>query len=142
MAVTKVLNVVSSLVATLLFAMRGMIDWKLGAILSLAAFTGALVGAVFARRMSNLWLRRVFLGAVVILAAKMLLFDVDWKSYWPPSRAISAKAETVSSTVSSDIHTHSKSGAIRMHHARLLPDQSLAETDKSFKSQISPTMTG
>jgi uncharacterized protein len=96
MAVTKVLNVFSSLVATLLFAMRGMIDWKLGAILSLAAFTGALVGAVFARRMSNLWLRRVFLGAVVILAAKMLLFDVDWKSYWPPSRVISAKAETVS----------------------------------------------
>jgi uncharacterized membrane protein YfcA len=92
MAVTKVLNVVSSLVATLLFAMRGMIDWKLGAILSLAAFTGALVGAVFARRMSNLWLRRVFLGAVVILAGKMLLFDVDWKSYWPPSRAISAKS--------------------------------------------------
>jgi uncharacterized protein len=50
LAVTKVLNVFSSLVATSLFALRGMIDWKLGAILSLAAFSGALVGALFARK--------------------------------------------------------------------------------------------
>ena len=43
-----------------------------------------------------------------------------------------------SSTVSSDIHTHSKSGAIRMHHARLLPDQSLAESDEEFQIADQP----
>jgi predicted dehydrogenase len=36
------------------------------------------------------------------------------------------------STVSSDIHTHSKASAIRMHHAQLRPDQSLAESDEEF----------
>ena len=42
------------------------------------------------------------------------------------------------SAVSSDIHTHSKSGAIRMHHARLLPDQSLAESDEEFQIADQP----
>src|SRR4029077_17564967 len=42
------------------------------------------------------------------------------------------------STVSSDIHTHAKSGAIRMHHARLLPDQSLAESDEEFQIDNRP----
>jgi hypothetical protein len=34
--------------------------------------------------MSNLWRRSVFLGAILILAAKMLLFGVDWKSLLAP----------------------------------------------------------
>jgi len=42
------------------------------------------------------------------------------------------------STVSSDIHTHAKSGAIRLHHARLLPDQSLAESDEEFQIADQP----
>jgi hypothetical protein len=42
------------------------------------------------------------------------------------------------SAVSSDIHTHAKSGAIRVHHARLLPDQSLAESDEEFHIDNQP----
>jgi uncharacterized protein len=69
----KVLNLFSSLVATTVFAVRGLIDWKLGMILGATSFTGALAGAAFARNLSNHTLRRIFLVAVLALAAKTLL---------------------------------------------------------------------
>jgi uncharacterized membrane protein YfcA len=75
-AVTKVLNILSSLVATAVFAHQGLIDWNLGLLLSLVSFAGAVVGAVLARRLSNLWLRRIFLTAVVALAFKLLFSGV------------------------------------------------------------------
>jgi predicted dehydrogenase len=37
------------------------------------------------------------------------------------------------SAISSEIETHSKAGAIRLHHATLRPDQSLAESDEEFR---------
>jgi uncharacterized protein len=77
-AVTKVLNLFSSLVATAVFAVRGLIDWKLGLILGAASFAGATAGAALARKLSNHTLRRVFLVAVLVLAAKTLLYDVNW----------------------------------------------------------------
>ena len=77
-ALTKVLNFFSSLVATLVFAQQGIIDWRLGLILSAASFAGALFGAVLARRMSNLLLRRIFVTAVILMALKTLILDVHW----------------------------------------------------------------
>ena len=74
-AVTKVLNFFSSLIATAIFAWQGIIDWKLGFLLSAVSFAGAVLGATFARRMSDLWLRRVFLTAVVVLTVKLFY---DW----------------------------------------------------------------
>jgi uncharacterized protein len=76
---TKLINIFSSLVATLLFLSRGLIDYRLGIILSVAMFLGASVGGRIVLKMSNVWLRRVFLTAVVILALKILLYDVQWK---------------------------------------------------------------
>lgn len=77
-AMTKVLNFVSSLVATAVFAARGLIDWKLGLILGLVSFAGAVIGASIARRLSDHILRRVFLTAVLVLAAKTVFIDVEW----------------------------------------------------------------
>jgi uncharacterized membrane protein YfcA len=77
-AVTKVLNFFSSSVAAAVFAGQGLIDWNLGLILSMAAFAGGLIGAALAQRTSNRWLRRIFLTAVIALAAKTLLYDVMW----------------------------------------------------------------
>ncbi len=77
-ALTKVLNLFSSVVATAVFAREGIIDWKLGVVLSAVSFAGAVVGAATAQRMSNMWLRRVFLAAVILLALKTLLLDVRW----------------------------------------------------------------
>jgi uncharacterized protein len=77
-AVTKVLNLFSSMVATVVFAASGLIDWKLGLILGAVSFVGAGIGAALARNMSNRLLRRLFLVAVLALAAKTLLYDVRW----------------------------------------------------------------
>jgi len=80
-AVTKVLNFFSSLVATAIFAGQGLIDWNLGIVLSAMAFAGGLVGAALAQKISNVWLRRIFLTAVIVLAGKTLLYDVVWTAF-------------------------------------------------------------
>ena len=72
---TKLVNVFSSSVATLIFLWRGLVDLRLGILLGVIMFVGALVGGRIASKLSNLWLRRVFLAAVVALALKTLLFD-------------------------------------------------------------------
>jgi uncharacterized protein len=71
-ATTKVINVFSSAIATLVFAWRGVVDYKLGAILGGTMFLGAVVGGHVTMRISPVWLRRIFLFAVLGLAAKML----------------------------------------------------------------------
>jgi len=50
-----------------------VLDWKLGIILGIAMFLGALLGARITLLLSAVWLRRIFLAAVVALAAKMLM---------------------------------------------------------------------
>jgi len=77
-AVTKLLNAASSLVATVVFAWEGLIEWKLGIVLSVVSFAGAVLGAALARKMSDVLLRRVFLAAVIILALKTLFYEVAW----------------------------------------------------------------
>jgi uncharacterized membrane protein YfcA len=71
-ATTKVINLFSSAMATLVFAWRGVVDYKLGIILGVTMFLGALIGGHVTLRISPVWLRRIFLLAVVGLALKML----------------------------------------------------------------------
>jgi hypothetical protein len=59
---TKLINVFSSLVATLIFMWRGIADYRLGLILAVVMFIGAIIGARVALKLDNLWLRRVFFG--------------------------------------------------------------------------------
>lgn len=73
--VTKVLNVFSSLVATGIFVARGLVDVQLGALLAVVMFAGGYTGGRVARALDNRWIRRIFFGTVVILAAKTLLYD-------------------------------------------------------------------
>jgi uncharacterized membrane protein YfcA len=75
-AVTKVLNLFSSLVASAVFAARGLIDWNLGLTLSLVSFVGAAIGAAVAQTLSNAFLRRLFLVVVISLAVKTLFYDL------------------------------------------------------------------
>ena len=74
-ATTKVANVFSSAIATAVFMRHGLVNYRLGIILGVTMFTGALFGARFAIRIGNLWLRRIFLAAVWALGLKALLFD-------------------------------------------------------------------
>lgn len=78
-ATTKIINVFSSLVATLVFMRYGLVDYRLGCIIALVMFAGAFVGARIALRLDETWLRRIFLTTVVALALKILLYDFLWK---------------------------------------------------------------
>jgi uncharacterized membrane protein YfcA len=71
-ATTKVVNVFSSAVAVLIFAWRGAVDFKLGAILGITMFLGAMIGGHATLRISPVWLRRIFIAVVIGLAVKML----------------------------------------------------------------------
>lgn len=71
-ASTKLINVFSSLVATLVFMWQGLVDYKLGVMLGATMFVGAYIGAHFATKLDESWIRRIFLTAVLLLAAKML----------------------------------------------------------------------
>jgi uncharacterized membrane protein YfcA len=73
---TKLINVFSSLIATVIFAWQGLIDYSLGLILAVTMFIAAFFGAKFVTKMSDIWLRRIFLATVFLLAAKILFLDV------------------------------------------------------------------
>ena len=67
---TKLVNVFSSGIATLVFMYQGLVDYTLGAILAVTMFAGAYVGAHYAAKMNEVWLKRIFLGTVILLAIK------------------------------------------------------------------------
>jgi len=71
-ATTKVINVFSSGVATVVFVWRGVVDLKVGIILGVSMFLGALLGARIALFLRTVWLRRIFVAAVLGLAVRML----------------------------------------------------------------------
>jgi uncharacterized membrane protein YfcA len=78
MAMSRLMNIASSLIASGIFAWHGAIQWKLAILLGCAAFAGALAGAHWARRVPQKLLRIVFVAAVAALALKSLIFDVPW----------------------------------------------------------------
>lgn len=71
-ASTKLINVFSSLVATAIFMWQGLVDYKLGLILGATMFAGAYVGAHYTTKINDVWLRRIFLSTVFLLALKTL----------------------------------------------------------------------
>lgn len=73
-AATKLINVFSSLVATVIFMWQGLVDYRLGAMLAVVMFAGAYVGAHTATKLNDVWLKRIFLTTVLILAVKTI-FD-------------------------------------------------------------------
>ncbi|MEO6335057.1 MAG: sulfite exporter TauE/SafE family protein, partial [Pyrinomonadaceae bacterium] len=69
-AATKLINVFSSGIATLVFMWQRLVDYRLGIFLAVAMFAGAFVGAHYASKMNEIWLRRIFLVTVFLLAIK------------------------------------------------------------------------
>jgi uncharacterized membrane protein YfcA len=55
---------------------RHLIDYRLGCILGITMFAGALLGARLPIRLGDRWVRRVFPTAVWALGLKALFFDV------------------------------------------------------------------
>jgi uncharacterized membrane protein YfcA len=73
-ASTKLINVVSSTAATAVFMWQGLVDYTLGIILGITMFVAAFLGAHYATKLNDVWLKRIFLTAVFALAIKTM-FD-------------------------------------------------------------------
>ncbi len=71
-ASTKLINVFSSAIATIIFAWQGLIDYKLGIILAITMFIAAFIGAKTVTKLNDVWLKRIFLATVFILAIKTI----------------------------------------------------------------------
>ena len=71
-ATTKVVNVFSSAMAVVIFAWRGAVDYRMGVILGITMFAGAMIGGHTILKLSPVWLRRIFVAVVLGLAVKML----------------------------------------------------------------------
>jgi uncharacterized membrane protein YfcA len=78
-AMSRLLNTASSLIAVAVFAWYRIIDWRLGIALSLAGFLGGWMGSHWAQKMPAKLLRQLFIAAVAALALKALIFDVPWR---------------------------------------------------------------
>jgi len=84
---TKLINVFSSLIATSIFIWQGFVDLRWGAVVAVTMFIGAYIGAHYASRMNEVWLRRLFLATVLLLAAKTL-YDVLAALFFVGMRAV------------------------------------------------------
>jgi uncharacterized protein len=69
-AATKFVNMFSSTAATLVFLHRGIVDYKLGIVLGIAMFAGAMIGGRVALKLNTSWIRHVFIATVFCLAAR------------------------------------------------------------------------
>ncbi|ARV62002.1 hypothetical protein BZZ01_28280 [Nostocales cyanobacterium HT-58-2] len=71
-ATTKLINIFSSLVASLIFIGQGLVDYQLGMILGFAMFIGGIIGGHITLSLSNAWLQRIYLTVVTILTVVTL----------------------------------------------------------------------
>ena len=69
---TKFINVFSSSVATIVFMWQGLVDYRLGLVVGVTMFAGAYAGAHYVTKLNEVWIRRVFLTAVILLAMKTI----------------------------------------------------------------------
>jgi uncharacterized membrane protein YfcA len=74
-ATTKVINVFSSLIATVVFIYHDLVDFKLGALLAMSMFTGAYLGARVVTKLDERWLKRIFFSVTFLIALK-LVYDL------------------------------------------------------------------
>jgi uncharacterized protein len=72
-AVSKAVNAVSSATASVIFAWKGLVDWRIAALLSLSMFAGGWLGGRVLRRLGEAWLRLLFLLGLGALAASFAL---------------------------------------------------------------------
>lgn len=69
----RVLNFASNVGALLLFLARGKVAYGVGLVMGVSLMAGAMTGSRFAIRRGTRWIRPLFVGVALVLAAKMAL---------------------------------------------------------------------
>jgi uncharacterized membrane protein YfcA len=75
-AITKPVNLISCLAASLVFFAGGLVDLRIGLPLAAANLVGGWIGAHFALKGGDRFVRALFLLTVAALAAKLLVWDL------------------------------------------------------------------
>lgn len=65
---------VLSVSSLMIFALNGLVDYRIGIVLLAGMTIGGYIGAHLALKKGNLWIKRLFVLFVIMLAAKLLLF--------------------------------------------------------------------
>ncbi len=63
----------TAIIGSITYFVNGEIDIAAGAIISVGAVSGALIGSVLLRRLSLAWLRWMFIALLLLVAARLLL---------------------------------------------------------------------
>jgi uncharacterized membrane protein YfcA len=72
-ATRKIPFTFSSVMATLIFAISGLIVYPIGIGLFLSTSVGAYIGAHYSDRIGNVWIKRLFFVAVLLMAIKLII---------------------------------------------------------------------
>ena len=66
-------SMISNLMAVGIFAFNGIIDYQFGIALFLGMLTGGRLGAMFAVKKGNAWVKFIFVFIVLVLVIKLIL---------------------------------------------------------------------
>jgi uncharacterized membrane protein YfcA len=69
----KIGSIAMTATATLTFAYHGVIHYPLAIAMFMGSFIGSFVGAHYSDRIGDVWLKRLFIGVVLIVAIKLLI---------------------------------------------------------------------
>ena len=79
------------LLAVIDYGQQGKLNWKYGLLIAPGLLLGALVGSKINRLLSDLMLKRVYAGFLVLVAAYYLLISTERGRSWLYSRGPAAK---------------------------------------------------
>jgi uncharacterized membrane protein YfcA len=71
-ATRKIAQLISTGVATIVFALSGVVSYPAGATLFAGSFTGSYVGTHFSDRIGDVWIKRLFFVFILTMAIKLL----------------------------------------------------------------------
>lgn len=72
-ATLKIASILMTLTAAITFAAHGAVHYPLAVSLFSGSFIGSTVGAYYSDRIGNVWIKRIFIGVVLIMAIKLLM---------------------------------------------------------------------
>lgn len=72
-ATRKIAQLISTVMAAIIFAISGVISYPLGAALFTGSLIGSYIGAHFSDRIGNIWIKRLFFVIVLIMAIKLMI---------------------------------------------------------------------
>lgn len=71
-ATRKIAQFISTAMAIVIFAIVGVIHYPLGIALFIGNLIGSYIGAHYSDKIGNIWIKRLFIVIVLIMAVKLL----------------------------------------------------------------------